>query len=124
MNRFTSLPVGTRILVTVFLLSGVGHLVNPELFSNLIPPFLPAPLFWIYASGVAEIIFAIGLLMRYSWAPLGTVVLLLVVWVGNWWFAIDVSSAGFTSGVVAAWARVPLQIPLLVWAYRSPTEKW
>lgn len=122
MNRFLSLPVGSKIIVTVFILSGVGHLVNPALFLNLIPPFLPAPLFWIYASGVAEIIFAIGLLMRYSWAPLGTVMLLLVVWVGNWWFAIDLTSAGLDTGVIAAWVRVPLQIPLLVWAYRSPTN--
>ena len=78
MNRFTSLPVGTRIIVTVFLLSGVGHLVNPDLFSNLIPPFLPAPLFWIYASGVAEIIFAIGLLMRLMMSFRGVWIYLMV----------------------------------------------
>ena len=122
MNRFTSLPVGTRILVTVFLLSGIGHLFNPDLFLNLIPPFLPSPYLWIYASGVAEIIFAVALLMRYQWSPLGTAALLLMGWVGNWWFAIDLTSEGFTAGVIAAWVRVPLQIPLLVWAYRSPTN--
>jgi uncharacterized membrane protein len=123
MKSFLSLPVGSKILVTVFILSGIGHLVNPTTFLNLIPPFLPSPYFWIYASGVAELACAVGLLMRSAWAPLTTVVLLLVVWVGNWWFAIDLSSQGYSTTLIAAWARIPLQIPLIWWAYRSPVRQ-
>lgn len=123
MERFLSLPVGSKILVTVFILSGVGHLINPEIFLSLIPPFLPAPYFWIYASGVLELICAVGLLLRLQWAPLATAALLLIVWVGNWWAAIDLTTQGFSAGVIATWVRVPLQIPLIIWAYRSPVKQ-
>lgn len=123
MKSFISLPVGSKILVTVFFLSGIGHLANPAAFLNLIPPFLPSPYFWIYVSGVVEIICAIGLLMRLTWAPITTAALLLIVWVGNWWFAIDLNSQGFSTALVAAWARVPLQIPLIWWAYKSPVKQ-
>jgi uncharacterized membrane protein len=123
MKSFLSLPVGSKIIVTVFLLSGIGHLVNPAAFASLVPPFLPEPYFWIYATGVAEIICAIGLLIRNKLAPISTVALLLIVWVGNWWFAIDMSQNGELSTIIAAWVRVPLQLPLLWWAYKSPVKQ-
>lgn len=123
MKSFLSLPVGSKILVTVFVLSGAGHLINPGTFMNLIPPFLPAPYFWIYASGVVELVCAVGLLKRTAWAPLTTVGLLLVVWVGNWWVAIDLASPEYSTALIAAWARIPLQIPLIWWAYQSPVKQ-
>jgi uncharacterized membrane protein len=123
MKSFLSLPVGSKIIVTVFLLSGIGHLVNPAAFASLVPPFLPEPYFWIYATGVAEIICAIGLLIRNKLAPISTVALLLSVGVGNWWFAIDMSQNGELSTIIAAWVRVPLQLPLLWWAYKSPVKQ-
>lgn len=123
MKSFISLPVGSKILVTVFVLSGIGHLINPAAFLNLIPPFLPAANLWIYASGLAELICAYGLLTRSRWAPRATAVLLLIIWVGNWWFAIDLSSEGELIAVIAAWARIPLQIPLIWWALKNPVKQ-
>ena len=42
--------------------AGVLHFVNPAFYVALIPPFLPAPLFLVYASGVAELVTGLGLL--------------------------------------------------------------
>lgn len=109
-------------MVGLFFGSGVAHLVAPAEFLALMPPVLPYPLFLVYASGVAEIISAAGLLARYRWAPVCAVLVLLGVWPANWWFAIDAVGSLAAWMVVVAWLRLPLQIPLVVWAWRSPTR--
>jgi uncharacterized membrane protein len=111
---------GSWIVIGLFLTSGVLHLVTPEAFLWLMPPLLPYPLELVYASGVAELVAALGLLFRYRWAPLFTVLVLVGVWPANWWFALDVLSSGDTWLAVLAWLRLPLQIPLIFWAWRSP----
>ena len=112
--------VGSWIVIALFMTSGVLHLVNPEGFLWLMPPFLPFPLLLVYASGVAELIAAVGLLLKARFAPLFTVLVLLAVWPANWWFAFDVLGQGDVWLAVFAWARLPLQIPLMWWAWRSP----
>lgn len=98
--------------------AGVLHLISPVVFRPLMPPVLPHPDAWIYASGVAEILCAYGLLTRRRWAGTASTLLLLAVWPGNIQMALD-SGSGRLSGAaddpLVAWARVPLQIPL-IWA--------
>ena len=116
------LPIGTKIIIFLFLLSGSFHLINPGVFQALVPPVLGGQNFWIFLSGILEIICAIGLLTRQKWAPKFTAFILLVIWVGNWWYAIDVTfnleSSWFIT--IGSWLRLPLQIPLIQWALRSP----
>jgi len=49
---------------------------------------------------------------------------LIVIWVGNWWYAIDVTfnleSSWFL--IIGSWLRLPLQIPLIQWALRTPVK--
>lgn len=87
----------------------------------LMPPWLPEPILLIYLSGIAELIAAIGLLLRQRWAPIFTVLVLFAVWPANWWFAIDALSSN-PDIALAAWLRLPLQIPLIWWALRSPVK--
>ena len=118
------LPIGTKIIIFLFLLSGSFHLINPGVFQALVPPVLGGQNFWIFLSGILEIICAIGLLTRQKWAPKFTAFILLVIWVGNWWYAIDVTfnleSSWFL--IIGSWLRLPLQIPLIQWALRSPVN--
>lgn len=113
--------VGSWVVISAFLLSGVFHLINPAGFMFLMPPWLPEPILLIYLSGVAELIAAIGLLLRQKWAPVFTVLVLLAVWPANWWFAIDAITTNPDIALVA-WLRLPLQIPLIWWALRSPVK--
>ena len=108
-------------LAAVFTLSGVLHLVRPSGYQALIPPFMPAPGAIIAVSGVAELICALGLLRRERWAGPASAGLLLAVFPGNVWFAIATTadSAGPSWLVVAAWLRLPLQVPLIWAALRS-----
>jgi uncharacterized membrane protein len=76
----------------------------------------------IYASGVVELLCALGLLQRWPWAPMLTVLTLLAVWPANIWYAFDQLGSDNTALVIAAWVRLPLQIPLLWWAWKSPVK--
>ena len=118
----TSLPSGTRTLVAGFAVSGTLHLVRPQVFEPLVPPVLPARRALVYGSGVVELICAVGLLRRRPWAPRAAAALLLAIWPGNAQHAVVIQrSAGMPSWAkVAAWARLPLQIPMIRTALRSP----
>lgn len=120
-RKALGLPVGSWIVVILFSLSGILHLVNPAGFLWLMPPWLPEPILLIYLSGVAELVAAAGLLLKQRWAPIFTVLVLLGVWPANWWFAID-SLTTNPDLALAAWLRLPLQLPLLWFAYKSPVK--
>jgi uncharacterized membrane protein len=115
------LPVGTRIVIGAFTVSGVVHLVRPGVFAPLIPRPLGEPGPWVLGSGVAELVCAAGLATRAPWAPAATTATLAVVWIGNAQMALDVQRSrrpGWQKA--AAWARLPLQVPLMRAAWESP----
>lgn len=117
------LPLGTKALAGSFVVSGVVHLVRPGVFEPLIPPVLGPPRPWVQVSGAAELACAAGLLTRQRWAPIATASLLAGVWVGNWWMAIDATrKRGRSPMTVVAWLRVPLQLPMIRVALKSPVR--
>jgi len=115
-------PVGTRVLIGIFTVSGTFHLLTPHIFYALIPPWLGSPYFWAVSSGVAELLCAVGLLTRQPWAPKFTAMVLLGIWVGNWYYAIMAISGSSVVLAAVAWLRLPLQIPMIRWALASPTK--
>lgn len=119
----TALPWATRGLVAAFAASGVVHLVRPQAFEPLIPHSLPAPRALVYGSGVAELACAAGLATRQRWAPAASAGLLVAVWPGNWTMAVrwQRSATIHPLAKAAAWARLPVQIPLILAAWRSPS---
>lgn len=110
------------MIIVAFLASGSLHLINPAGFMFLLPTWTPEPYLLIYLSGIAEIAAAIGLLLRKDWARYLTIATLLAVWPANWWFAIDALSRDPLLATVA-WLRLPIQIPLILWAWRHPVNK-
>jgi uncharacterized membrane protein len=119
-----SLPVGTKIVAGAFGVSGVIHLVRPQVFEPLVPRRLPARRQIVYASGVAELASAIGLVTQQPWAPATSAALLLAVWPGNWTMALAYQRSERVGALakVAVWVRIPVQVPLIVAAWRSPTR--
>lgn len=96
--------------------AGVLHFVVPGFYEPLIPPFLPAPRAWIYASGVAELACAalVAVPRTRRTGGLASAALLVAVLPGNVWMAVE-------PGDVPRWAaiaRLPLQVPLVLWALR------
>ncbi|WP_047864399.1 DoxX family protein [Rubrobacter aplysinae] len=111
---------GARLVAASFVASGVLHLVRPRTFTGIVPRSLPAPRALVYASGVAELVCAAGLFRRDSLAPLASAALLLAVWPVNVRMALDASAGGVEPWKAAvAWARVPLQLPLILAVLRE-----
>lgn len=117
--------VGSWIVIALFTVSGVLHLVSARSFLWLMPPELGDNVNFtlVYASGVVELLCAVGLILRSRWAPLLTTLTLLAIWPANIWYAVDQLGSDNTLLTVIAWLRLPLQLPLLWWAWKSPTGR-
>ena len=104
--------------------AGVLHLVRPRPFEHLIPRRLGRPRRWVVGSGVAEIACAAALThpatrRQGGWAAAA---LLVAVFPGNVTMAVR-SGRGRPAYRVVAWARLPLQVPLVLWAARVATDR-
>ena len=110
-----------KVLVGAFTVSGTVHLVKPEVFEPLMPDFLPAHRELIIGSGIAELACAVGLVVPRTRrvAGLASAALLLRVFPGNVKMADDARRSGNRALQAAAYARLPLQAPLIRAALRA-----
>jgi uncharacterized membrane protein len=106
-----------KLLAAMLLSIGTLHFVTPKFFDALIPGPLGNPRAWTYASGVAELTAGALVLNRRTTKVGGWMAfaVILGVWPGNWKMAFD-AGAPHDAASWAAWLRLPLQIPLLLWA--------
>ena len=107
-----------RLLGGFLLGAGASHFVVPGFFDQIVPHALPGPArAWTYASGVAEA--AVGLaVLRPSTRSRGALAaagLFVAVFPANVQQAVDAST---TAERVISLVRLPLQVPLVVWAVR------
>ncbi len=121
MSHAAPLRTDAKVVVGAFLASGVAHLVRPQTFEPLMPSWVPRHRQVIYASGVAELLCAAGLLLPPTrrTAGLASAALLLGVYPGNLTMALDASRTPSTPYRAAAYARLPLQLPLIRGAWRA-----
>ena len=97
----------------------------PGPFRSIVPGFLGAAAFWVAASGVAELLCAVGLAVRRTrrWAAWAALVLFVAVFPANITMAVHAAQGDGSRAI--AYARLPLQVPLVLWAWwiarRSPT---
>ncbi|MGI8983429.1 MAG: DoxX family protein [Acidimicrobiales bacterium] len=102
-------------LAAFLLAAGAAHFVVPRPYERIVPEFLGDPAFWVRWSGVAEIACAglVALPRTRRVGALAAAGVLVALFPANVKMALD---GGLPAGLV--WARLPLQIPLLVWAAR------
>lgn len=124
MRRGPYLPENASLwaLVALMLGSGTTHLVWPHVYEPLIPKQLGPPRPWVIGSGIVE--YACGILLvpkrtrrTAGWLTAG---LFVVVFPGNVQAVVNggMPIKGWLGSVWAAWVRLPLQIPLVLWALR------
>jgi uncharacterized membrane protein len=115
-------------LVALFATSGTTHLVKPGVFEPLVPRVLPRRRDLVYASGVAELACAAGLLhpMTRRWAGWASAAVLVAVFPGNVQMSVTHGRRAArkgTPGARAAFAgtvaRLPVQWPLIRAALRA-----
>ena len=110
-----------RWLLTVFMIvAGANHFVAPAAYVAMMPSVLPAPAALVYISGVAEILGGLGLILPATrrLAGWGLIALFVAIFPANINMAVHHLSLGSRElPTWALWARLPLQIVLVVWAY-------
>ena len=110
-------------LAVGFTASGAIHLVRPQVFAPIMPRVLPerSHRALIYASGVAELVCAWGLVRRTRWASAASIAVLAAVFPANLQMTADAGTGrnpGAMDRAAVAWGRLPLQL-LMVWAARQ-----
>jgi len=102
-------------LAAVLAVAGAAHFAIPRPYERIVPEVLGDPAFWVRWSGVAELACA-GLVAHPRTRRVGALVaagLFVAVFPANVKMALD---GGVPYGL--AWARLPLQVPLVWWALR------
>lgn len=95
--------------------AGALHFVIPHAYARIVPDFLGKPEPWVYGSGIAEIACAglIAVPRTRRLGALATAAVLVGVFPANIYHALspDLPYSG-----LLAWLRLPLQVPLVLWA--------
>jgi uncharacterized membrane protein len=113
------------LLSALFVGAGCLHVVNPEPFVQIVPPFIPWPGWAVLVSGIAEIAGGIGVLVPATRLPArwGLVTLLIAVFPANIYMAAEkIAPAGMTIAPWLLWGRLLLQ-PLLIWWVIAATKR-
>ncbi|MGA8258136.1 MAG: DoxX family protein [Nocardioides sp.] len=110
-----SLDRSTKILASIFAVSGAIHLAKPEFYEQIMPSWVPAHREVIIGSGVAEIALAAGLVAPRTrrLAGCGSVALLVGVFPANAKMAQDSLKTDNVGFKAAAFGRLPLQWPMI-----------
>ncbi len=109
------------LLAAVMVGAGVMHFINPAPFVAMVPGWLPADPLWVtWVSGVCELVLGAAL----PWprarrvAGFGLMALFVAVFPANLHMALHPQQTG--GGDLAPWllwARLPLQLVLIAWAW-------
>src|SRR4051812_44145311 len=123
MHRLLACPPapGWRPLALLLCVAGASHFAVARIYERSVPRRLGDPRPWVVWSGVAELACAAGLAVPRTRRPaaLASAVLFVVVYPANVNQAVDAHRSGARRAVrLATLARLPMQVPLVLWALR------
>ena len=116
------LTLSIVLIAAIFVGGGVLHLVKPDAYVRIMPPWLPAPMALVLISGVFEILGCVGVLLPATRvaAGWGLIALLIAVTPANVQMLLNAraahASALWMTGLIA---RLPLQPALIYWVFRA-----
>lgn len=108
------------VLTIVMVGAGANHFYNPAPYLGMMPEVLPAHEALVYISGVAEIAGGLGLILPATrkLAAWGLIALLIAVFPANINMAVnDLPLGNDPVPTWALWARLPLQLVAIAWAW-------
>ena len=108
-------------LALFFIVAGLTHLIAPAPYLAIMPPYIPWPTEMVVLSGLAEILGGLGVLFRSTRRAAGwwLIVLLIAVFPANIHAtSISMEFQGYAVPAWMLWARLPLQLLLMVWVWR------
>ena len=111
---------GSISLAAVFIVTGLGHFLNPAPMVEMLPDLVPFRFEIILITGVLELLGAIGLLIPKTRKMTGIILILFLVGVlpANIYGSMQsVDLGGMACGVNYLYFRIPLQLFLIGWSY-------
>ena len=111
--------LGASLFALFMVAAGMAHFVNPAFYLRIMPPWLPWHEELVWLSGVCEVVAGVLVAMPRTRRVGGlfAVAVLLGVFPANVWMAVD-TSLWPEVPTWTRWARLPLQAPLIYWAWR------
>lgn len=129
LKREYDFALSGRIAISLMLcFTATGHFAFTEGMSMMIPKFIPFKTSVVYATGILEILLAIGLLIPKFTAISGWVLILflLLILPANIYASmnqIDYQKGTYDgNGLIYLWFRIPLQVLFIFWTYVSSTR--
>jgi uncharacterized membrane protein len=112
-------PLLVGITGLLFVLAGLNHFVHPAPYLSMMPAYLPWHRELVQASGVAEVLGGIGVLIPRSrrLAAWGLIALLVAVFPANLGVALH-GWPGVNLPPWLLWLRLPFQALFIAWVYR------
>ena len=111
-------------MALLYIMAGVNHFLQPQMYLQIMPPWLPAHSLLVLLSGIAEVILGVSLIFTTTrrigaW---GIILLLIAVFPANVQMTIDY----YKTDHPLLWltiVRLPLQLLLIWWAYQYTGKK-
>ena len=126
MNKGLQYALSARIaMATMLVITGVAHFFYTEGMALMLPDFIPYKRPIVYATGIIEIIAAMGMLIPAYQKLTGWLVILFFILIlpSNIYSAIqhvNMEAATYDGeGVSYLWFRIPLQLFFICWVYFS-----
>ena len=118
------------ILGLPFVWIGILHFQDPVWFEPIVPEFIGFPRFWVYASGVFEIVLGLGLMFSRTReiAGYGIALMLIVLYAANFnMWVNDIAIGGSKFGTNWHILRATIQVILItvcLWIARTSSKQY
>lgn len=116
--------ISLYVMAVLYIAAGINHFRSAEFYYKIMPSYVPFSYPLIYISGVAESLLGILLFFKKTrnFAAWGLVALLIAVFPANIQMLVNYIHDNNPRLWVAI-VRLPLQLPLLWWAYSFTNHK-
>lgn len=115
---------GLFLLISLFILTGLSHFKNPDLYVSIMPPYLPLRHELSLIAGSFEILGAVGLLFSKTRriSGYGLVLLLISIFPANIYMALNPEYFP-NYAPLYLYLRLPLQFIFISWVYWATLRK-
>ena len=110
--------ISLYLMAVIYILAGLNHFRIPDFYLQMMPPYLPEPLFLIYLSGIIEVLFGVLLFFQKTrkFAAFG-IILMLIAFFSVHIYMYQQGGAQFQVPDFILLIRMPFQFVLIAWAY-------
>lgn len=124
-NSFNYRLSGRVAMAVMLIFTAIGHFAFSKGMAAMLPDFLPSKNFIVLATGILELLFAVGLFSSkhqnlIGWLLIGFLIMVLPANIKASLQHINYQTGEFDGpGLNYLWFRIPLQMLFIIWTYFS-----